>query len=91
METNFSVNAFNDEFREVNIFNKCNVRVFDLPSLFAGKINAVLTRDETNKMTGKKERTDKGRDWYDLLWYIENKIKPKHIGKNTERFNFKFF
>lgn len=31
----------------------------DLPSLMAGKINALLTRCFT-----------KGRDWYDLLWYL---------------------
>jgi len=78
LETNFSVNAFEDEIKIADIFNKCNVRAFDLPSLFAGKINATLTREETNEMTGKKERTDKGRDWYDLLWYIEHKIDPNY-------------
>jgi len=31
----------------------------DLPSLMAGKINALLTRGFT-----------KGRDWYDILWYL---------------------
>ncbi len=35
------------------------VRHHDLPSLFAGKIRAVLTRPFT-----------KGRDWYDLMWYL---------------------
>lgn len=34
------------------------VRVFDLPSLFAGKIHALLCRDYL-----------KGRDWYDFIWY----------------------
>ncbi|MFH0807624.1 MAG: nucleotidyl transferase AbiEii/AbiGii toxin family protein [Elusimicrobiota bacterium] len=32
---------------------------YDLPSLFAGKIHAVLCREYA-----------KGRDWYDLLWYL---------------------
>lgn len=32
---------------------------FDIPSLFAGKLNAILCRQYT-----------KGRDWYDLLWYL---------------------
>lgn len=35
-----------------------SVTVQDLPSLFAGKIHALLCRDYT-----------KGRDWYDFLWY----------------------
>lgn len=33
--------------------------LFDLPSLMAGKIHALLTRPYA-----------KGRDWYDLLWYL---------------------
>lgn len=37
----------------------------DLPSLFAGKSHALLCREYT-----------KGRDWYDLLWYVARKIKP---------------
>ncbi|MCK4766195.1 MAG: nucleotidyl transferase AbiEii/AbiGii toxin family protein [Candidatus Aminicenantes bacterium] len=32
---------------------------YDLPTLFAGKINAVLTRDYV-----------KGRDFYDIFWYL---------------------
>jgi len=35
----------------------------DLPSLFAGKCNAILTRTYV-----------KGRDWYDFLWYVRSKI-----------------
>ena len=34
------------------------VRHYDLPSLMAGKVNALLTRPLC-----------KGRDWYDLVWY----------------------
>jgi predicted nucleotidyltransferase component of viral defense system len=75
LETNYSVNNFNDEIME---FNKSNIRVFDLPSLFAGKINAVLTREQTNKDTNIKERIDHGRDWYDLIWYMDKGIKPNY-------------
>ncbi len=39
-----------------------SVRVFSPSSLFAGKMHAVLCR-------GWKSRV-KGRDWYDLVWYI---------------------
>lgn len=38
------------------------VLVADIPTLFAGKIHALLCRPYT-----------KGRDWYDFLWYIKNK------------------
>jgi hypothetical protein len=41
------------------------VRHYDLPSLMAGKINAVLSRPYA-----------KGRDWYDLLWYLAGKVEP---------------
>ena len=37
---------------------------YDLPSLMAGKVHALLTRQYT-----------KGRDWYDLLWY-RGKVPP---------------
>lgn len=40
------------------------VRHFDLPSLFAGKLNAVLYRVYT-----------KGRDLYDFLWYTGKGVK----------------
>ncbi len=42
------------------------VKCFDLPSLFAGKVHAVLFRKWKNRI--------KGRDWYDLEWYIKKGI-----------------
>jgi predicted nucleotidyltransferase component of viral defense system len=39
------------------------VCVFDLPSLFAGKLHAVLCRKYL-----------KGRDWYDFIWYTARNI-----------------
>ncbi len=39
-----------------------SVKAYDPPSLFAGKMHAVLCR-------GWKTRV-KGRDWYDLVWYV---------------------
>ena len=41
------------------------VRVFSLPDLFAGKMHALLARSW-------KSGRVKGRDWYDLLWYVTN-------------------
>lgn len=44
------------------------VRHYDLPSLFAGKLHAILYRNYT-----------KGRDYYDFLWYAAKKIRPNLI------------
>jgi len=78
LETNFSINAFNDEMKIADFFGKSEIRILDISSLFAGKINAVLTREQTNLETHKKERIDKGRDWYDLVWYINKQVKPNY-------------
>jgi predicted nucleotidyltransferase component of viral defense system len=46
---------------------------YDLPSLFATKITALLTR---NLLFGKEDREIiKGRDFFDLLWYLKNDVK----------------
>ena len=42
------------------------VKCFDKPSLFAGKMHALLFR--------KWKKRVKGRDWYDLEWYIKKGI-----------------
>jgi predicted nucleotidyltransferase component of viral defense system len=42
-----------------------NLLHHDPASLFAGKLNAILTRGFS-----------KGRDWYDLLWYLSNPDWP---------------
>ena len=44
------------------------VTLYDLPSLFAGKLHAVLCR-------GWKSRV-KGRDFYDFVWYVGRRVKP---------------
>ncbi len=54
---------------ERNIKNKyflLSFNTYDLSSLFSGKIHALLFRKYT-----------KGRDWYDLLWYLTNDEKPR--------------
>ena len=43
-----------------------SVRLFDLPSLFAGKMHALLCRSWKNRV--------KGRDFYDYLWYLSRGI-----------------
>lgn len=42
----------------------CAVALQDTPSLFSGKLHAVLCREYV-----------KGRDWYDLLWYWSQKTQ----------------
>jgi len=58
-------------FQEENIIHLTPraflIRTMTPPSLFAGKIHAILCR-----AWGKRP---KGRDWYDLVWYIANDIK----------------
>ena len=39
-----------------------SVRLYTLPNLFAGKLHAVLCRKWRTRV--------KGRDWYDLVWYV---------------------
>lgn len=41
------------------------IRHYDLPSLFAGKLHALLYRSYT-----------KGRDYFDFLWYAAKKTRP---------------
>lgn len=43
------------------------VKCFTLPSLFAGKMHALLFRKWRNRI--------KGRDWYDMEWYIRKGVK----------------
>ena len=47
---------------------------YDLASLFAGKIHAILCREYT-----------KGRDWFDLFWYLGNfkELEPNFIMLNN--------
>ncbi len=42
------------------------VRLYDLPSLMAGKLDALLFRDWKNRV--------KGRDFYDFVWYASRDI-----------------
>ena len=52
------------------------VKCFTRPSLFAGKMHALLFRKWKNRV--------KGRDWYDLEWYIRKGI-PLDVGHFLQR------
>jgi hypothetical protein len=53
--------GFNTEMKYVFSPVQYSVRTFTLPSLFAGKIHALLCRKWRTRV--------KGRDWYDFSWY----------------------
>ena len=42
------------------------IKTMTLPSLFAGKMHALLCRTIRTNI--------KGRDWYDLIWFVKNNI-----------------
>ncbi len=44
-----------------------SINAFTLPSLYAGKMHAILCRAWSTR--------PKGRDWYDLVWYIANEVE----------------
>lgn len=50
-----------------------SVKTYSLPDLFAGKMHAILFRKWKDRV--------KGRDWFDLVWYISNhpKLHLKHL------------
>ncbi len=53
------------------------IRTFDLPTMMATKIGAVLNRQwEKIGKGGELLAKVKGRDYFDLLWYLKKEIKP---------------
>lgn len=57
------------------------VRCFTLPSLFAGKMHALLFRQWKNRV--------KGRDWYDFEWYVRTSVPLNftHLQARVREFN----
>jgi predicted nucleotidyltransferase component of viral defense system len=56
----------------INNIYMININHFDLPSLFATKLHACFFRDYI-----------KGRDFYDLVWYLGKKIRPNYVLLNN--------
>lgn len=65
------------DFETVNVIRLTprpfSINAFTLPSLYAGKMHAILCRAWSTR--------PKGRDWYDLVWYIANDVEldTKHL------------
>jgi len=55
------------------------VRTYTMPDLFAGKVHALLCRQWKNRV--------KGRDWYDLVWYVANfpQLHVSHLEKRMRQ------
>lgn len=65
--------GFVTEVSFVQKLTPINIMHFDLPSLFAGKLHALLMRQYT-----------KGRDFYDFMWFVGRKVVPNYnLLKNT--------
>ena len=56
-------------------------RCFTLPDLFAGKMHALVYRGWKNRV--------KGRDWYDLEWYVRHNVPLDfaHLAERVRQFN----
>lgn len=69
---------YNTEIRPIFKFNKSIlVKTFDLPTLMSTKIRAILNRKwEKRDKSGNVLIKVKGRDYFDLLWYLEKGIVP---------------
>ncbi len=66
MEIDTNPPAFaNYEVKMALFPNAYEATLYDLPSLFAGKLHALLCRKWGNKV--------KGRDFYDFIWYLQHK------------------
>ena len=63
------------EFETANVIRLTprpfSINAFSLPSLYAGKMHAILCRAWSTR--------PKGRDWYDLVWYIANGVELDSI------------
>ena len=70
VDTNPSL-GFNSEIAWLDNPEFAPISVLDLPSLFSGKIHAVLCRNYKNNV--------KGRDYYDLLFYIKKRVSPNLV------------
>ncbi len=55
-------------------------RCYTMPSLYAGKMHALIFRQWNNRV--------KGRDWYDFEWYVRNNVELdfEHFFERTRQF-----
>lgn len=70
--------GFKEEFKPIFKFNyPILVKTFDLPTLMSTKIRAVLYRKwEKTSKTGETLVRAKGRDFFDLIWFLQKNVEP---------------
>ncbi len=77
--TNDYLNAFAPVYTLKTAYGKSFVlKHYDLPTLFAGKLSAILDRPKKGFTAGDPREgvNFKGRDFYDLIWYMEKGVLP---------------
>lgn len=72
---------FNTEQNLLLLPQSFMTRCFTLPDLFAGKMHALVFRSWKNRV--------KGRDWYDLEWYVKHNVPLdfNHLAERIRQFN----
>ena len=70
---------FESEKKTLLVPSPFTINTMTLPSLFAGKMHAILCRNWSSR--------PKGRDWYDLLWYISHgyALDMKHLNARLQQ------
>ena len=70
---------FESEKKTLLVPSPFTVNTMTLPSLFAGKMHAILCRNWSSR--------PKGRDWYDLVWYISHgyALDMKHLNARLQQ------
>lgn len=73
--------GFNTEQKLLMLPFSFQTRCMTLPSLYAGKLHALIFRSWKNRI--------KGRDWYDFEWYVRHKVPMdfKHLQVRAKEFN----
>lgn len=73
--------GFNTEQKLLMLPFSFQTRCMTLPSLYAGKLHALIFRSWKNRI--------KGRDWYDFEWYVRHKVPLdfKHLQVRVKEFN----
>ena len=70
---------FESEKKTLLIPSPFIINTMTLPSLFAGKMHAILCRNWSSR--------PKGRDWYDLVWYVSHdyELDMKHLSARLQQ------
>ena len=70
---------FESEIKTLLVPSPFAIKTMTLSSLFAGKMHAILCRNWSTR--------PKGRDWYDLVWYIahECELDLKHLNARLQQ------